>query len=284
MRIFFVIGIMKKSVVDIYDLQEMVPFFKGPVGTFLGKLVIKLLCVDKVNKVHANNCALRGAEFTTSLLGDPLIDIKYNVHNAELLDHLPEGAFCTVSNHPIGSLDGIMLIDIFAARRPDFKVMVNGILSKIGAMDDNFVSVVPDSNNQGANPANVNGVRVSLQRLKEGHPMGFFPAGAISFYNKDTKRIQDLPWTHSVIRLIRKSNVPVYPVYFDFLNSKFFYWLGNISWKIRTLRIPAEAFNKRGKTADVYIGEPISPEEIKNISDDKELAEFLYNRTYGAKK
>ena len=114
--------------------------------------------------------------------------------------------------------------------------------------------------------------------------MGFFPAGGISMYNKQTKKIQDLPWTHSVIRLIRKAKVPVYPVYFDFLNSGFFYWLGRIDWRIRTLRIPAEAFNKRGRTVDVYVGEPISPEEIQNITDDKELAEFLYRRTYGAKK
>ena len=55
---------MKKSVVDIYDLQEMAPFFKGRVGTWLGKLLIKCLRVDLVNKVHARNCHLRGAEFT----------------------------------------------------------------------------------------------------------------------------------------------------------------------------------------------------------------------------
>ena len=162
--------------------------------------------------------------------------------------------------------------------------MVNGVLTKIGAMGDNFVSVKPDSNNQGANLKNINGVRISLQQLKEGHPMGFFPAGGISMYNKKTKKIQDLPWTHSVIRLIRKAKVPVYPVYFDFLNSGFFYWLGRIDWRIRTLRIPAEAFNKRGRTVDVYIGEPVSPEEIQNIVDDKDLAEFLYQRTYAAKK
>ena len=48
--------------------------------------------------------------------------------------------------------------------------------------------------------------------------------------------------------------------------------------------IPAEAFNKRGRTVDVYIGEPVSPEEIQNIADDKDLAEFLYQRTYAAKK
>ena len=244
---------MKKSVVDIYDLQEMAPFFKGRVGTWLGKLLIKCLRVDLVNKVHARNCHLRGAEFTSALLHDPIIDLSYEV-------------------------------DIFASRRPDFKVMVNGILTKIGAMEDNFISVVPDSHKRGANPANVNGVRLSLQRLKEGHPMGFFPAGAISFYNKKEKQVRDLSWAHSVIRLVRKAKAPVYPVYFDFQNTHFFYWLGNISWQIRTLRIPTEAFNKRGKKADVYIGEPISPEEIAAIPEDKDLAEFLYKRTYGAKK
>lgn len=275
---------MKQSVVDIYDLQEMAPFFKSRIGSLLGKALIKWLNVDKVNRVHANNCHLRGADFTTALLKDPLIDIQYKLHQAERADDLPAGAFITVSNHPIGSIDGIMLIDIFARRRPDFKVMVNGVLTKIGAMEDNFIPVKPDSKKQGSNPSNINGVRLSLQRLKEGHPMGFFPAGAISFYNKKERAVRDLSWAHSVIRLIRKSGVPVYPVYFDFLNSRFFYWLGKIDWRIRTLRIPTEAFNKRGKTVDVYIGEPITPEEIRRFTDDKELADFLYKRTYDAKK
>lgn len=275
---------MKESVVDIHDLQAAAPFFRNSIGAFLGKILIRCLGIDKVNRVHANNCHLRGAAFTTALLNDPLIDIHYNLHNAEVLDRLPEGAFATVSNHPIGSIDGIMLIDIVASRRPDFKVMVNGILTQIGAMGDNFVSVKPDSNKHGTNPKNINGVRLSLQLLKEGHPMGFFPAGGISMYNKEEGKVQDLPWTHSVIRLIRKANVPVYPIYFDFLNSGFFYWLGRIDWRIRTFRIPAEAFNKRGRTVDVYIADPVTPEEIQAIPDDTLLADFLYKKTYGAKK
>ncbi|MCD7978510.1 MAG: hypothetical protein LUG51_15715 [Tannerellaceae bacterium] len=175
---------MKKSVVDIYDLQQMVPFFQSRIGTFLGKLFIKWFSVDKVNQIHVNHCHLRGAAFTSAMLSDPLMDIQYKIHNAEILDHLPEGAFVTVSNHPVGSIDGIILIDIMASRRPDFCVMVNGILTHIGAMDDNFIPVKPDSNKKGADLRNVNGVRLSLERIKEGHPMGFFPAGAISFYDK----------------------------------------------------------------------------------------------------
>ncbi|MCC8096739.1 MAG: lysophospholipid acyltransferase family protein [Tannerellaceae bacterium] len=275
---------MKKSVVDIDDLQKMVPFFKSRIGTWLGKLLIKWFSVDKVNRIHANHCHLRGAAFTSAMLQDPLMDIKYQIHHAERLDTLPEGAFITVSNHPVGSIDGIILIDIMAAWRPDFCVMVNGILMNIGAMEDNFIPVKPDSNKKGADLRNVNGVRLSLERIKKGHPMGFFPAGAISFYNKQARAIRDLPWMHSVIRLIRKTNVPVYPIHFDFANTRFFYWLGRISWKIRTLRIPAEAFNKKKKVLDVYIGEPIDPRLIRQIQDDTELARFLYEKTYNAKK
>lgn len=274
---------MKETVVDIYDLQEMVPFFRSKFGTFLGKLMIKWFCIEKVNQVHKNSMHLRGSDFTSAILNDPLINIRYKVHNEEILNRLPEGSFVTISNHPIGSLDGIILIDILAKRRPDFKVMVNGVLTRIGAMESNFISVIPDSNKQGTNVRNVNGVRLSLEHIKEGHPIGFFPAGAISFCNKEKKRICDLPWTHSIIRLIQKANVPVFPVYFDFLNSKFFYWLGQIDWRIRTLRIPAEAFNKKGKTFDVYIGDPIPAEEIASFTDDNKLADFLYNKTYSAK-
>ena len=86
-----------------------------------------------------------------------------------------------------------------------------------------------------------------------------------------------------MIRLIRKAGVPVYPVYFDCRNSKFFYWLGRINWKIRLLRVPTEAFNKRGKTLDVHIGQPIAPETIRSYTDDKALADFLYRTTYGQK-
>ncbi|MDR0538668.1 MAG: lysophospholipid acyltransferase family protein [Tannerellaceae bacterium] len=274
---------MRKNVLDIAYLQAVSPFFKSKAGIYTGNKLIKWLGIEKVNTVHARNSHLRGAEFTTALLKDPLINLSYEVHNAKVLDTLPPGAFITVSNHPIGSLDGVILIDIFASRRPDFRVMANGILTNIGAMKDNFISVKPNSGNQGPNVRNVNGIRMSLAHLHEGSPMGFFPSGAISFCSKNGE-IRDLPWTHNIIRLIRKASVPVYPVYFDLRNSRFFYFLGKISWRIRTLRIPAEAFNKQGRKANVYLGKPIMPEEIQTIPDDNRLAEFLYTHTYAAKK
>ena len=97
---------MKKSVVDIQDLQKLVPFFKSRVGAFIGKCLIKWLSIDKVNEAHARNCHLRGAAFTSALLKDPLIDVKYKLHHAEVLDHLPEGVVC----------DGFQSSDWFSRR------------------------------------------------------------------------------------------------------------------------------------------------------------------------
>lgn len=274
---------MKETVVDIDDLKELSPFFGTALGRLIGKAALKLFGVEKVNRVHKNSCQWQGAAFTTALLKDPEIDIKYQLHHAERLENLPEGAFITVSNHPIGSLDGIMLIDIMASRRPDFKVMVNGILSKIGAMKDNFIAVQPDTKHQGGNSENMSGVKMCIRQLKEGHPLGFFPAGAMSFYDKKQKCVRDLPWTRSVIRLVQKANVPVYPVYFGFVNSKFFYWLGNVSWQLRTLRVIHEVFNKKGRTVDVYIGEPVPAETIRSFKSDAELGKYLYDLTYACK-
>lgn len=274
---------MKKTVLGIDDLQKLSPIFKNKFVAFIAKKLFRCLSIDKVNQIHANHCHLRGAAFTSAMLSDPLMDVKYKIHHEERLDSLPEGAFITVSNHPIGSLDGIILIDIFASRRKDFRVMVNGFLENISAMGDNFISVQPKTDEKTVEGiSNVHGVRASLAQLKGGHPMGFFPAGAMSFKNEHNL-VRDLPWTHSIIRLVRKAKVPVYPVYFACQNTNFFYWLGKISWKIRTAFVAIEAFNKRGKTLDVYIGEPISPEVIQSYKDDNDLAAYLYQTTYGLK-
>ena len=276
---------MKKTVLEIEDIQKRAPFLNTRLGgCFLKKLFLRI-DIDKVNQIHANHYNLRGSAFTSAMLSDPLMDVSYEVHNKEILEQLPEGAFITVSNHPVGSLDGIILIDIFASVRPDFRVMVNEILAHITAMEDNFIPVTPKTgSDQDNNKNNVNGIRLSLAQLKSGHPMGFFPAGAMSFYDKKSKKVRDLPWRHNIIKLIRKAGVPVIPVYFDCENSKFFYRLGRINWKIRTLRVAMEAFNKKGRTLHVYLGNPILPENIKKASNDDDLASFLYNSTYNLKE
>jgi putative hemolysin len=266
---------MKQTVIDINDLQTLFPALNTPLGRFLGCRFLSAIGMEKVNRVHANHCHLYGHAFTSALLADPLLNISYRLHHEHPFPI--QTPFITVSNHPTGSIEGIMLIDIFGRINPHFKVMANGFLTRIGAMQQAFIPVIPPSSSRDDKHANIVALRRCLNHLHHGFPLGFFPAGAVSFLSHGN--IRDLPWTENLMRIIRTANVPVYPVFFDVRNSFFFYLLGAIDWRMRTLRMPAEAFNKRGRTFDVFIREPLFPQDIRHLPD-ADLASLLYRRTY----
>ena len=122
---------MKETVLDIEEVQQMWPVLNNRPGAALIKKIFHWMDMDKVNRIHANHCHLQGSAFTSAMLSDPLMDVSYEVHHREILNQLPQGPFITVSNHPIGSLDGIILTDLFASIRQDFRLMVNDILAHV---------------------------------------------------------------------------------------------------------------------------------------------------------
>lgn len=268
--------VVKPDVLDYDDIRKMVPFFEGKEK--LVNRLFKLLSVDKVNWLHRHNCATPGAPFVAGLLRD--LDIKLKIDNEQQLDNLPEGAFITVSNHPFGALDGIILIHMLASRRPDFKVMVNMVLNYITAMRPNFIAVDPLASNDPAKRAvTMRGIRDAMMHVKSGKPLGFFPAGAVSKLNKHL-RIEDREWQTSIIRLVKQLKVPVVPIYFHGHNSTWFNILGVISWQLRTLRLPAEVFRKKGSTFHISVGDVITPEEQAKYTTIEELGDFLKSKTY----
>ena len=88
-----------------------------------------MLSIDKVNDLYDHNSSVTGPDFARAVLKD--IGVEYEVLNKDVLKHLPDGAFITISNHPYGHIDGVMLVDLFGHIRPDFKVMVNKFLGRI---------------------------------------------------------------------------------------------------------------------------------------------------------
>ncbi len=268
---------IKPDVLNYDDIRQMVPKLDG--HPKLVNFLLRFLSVDKVNAVHRACCDTPGPRFAQRLI-DEQFKIKLRIDNEEILDHLPEGAFITVSNHPFGALDGIILIDLIGQRRPEFKVMVNMILNKITAMRPNFIAVDAWASDDPAKRAiSVAGIRTALKQLKEGQPVGFFPAGAMS---KTTLRngLQDREWQPSVLQIIQRAKVPVIPVFFHGGNSWWCNFLGHACWPARSLRLPAEVFRKVGTTMHVSIGEPISVEEQAKYATPEALGAMLREKTY----
>ncbi len=270
----------KRMVLDYDDVCKMAPFFKGK-----EKLVNRIfhwIAMDKTNDYHSRNLHRPGPDFAHNLFVE--IGAKVTLRNAEVLDTLPEGAFITVSNHPFGALDGVALIDIMGHRYPDYKVMVNMILNHIGALRGNFIAVDALASNDPAKRAvSVKGIADAMRHVKQGHPLGFFPAGAVSKLTWGM-RIEDREWQPSVIRIIQKLKVPVVPIYFHGHNSWFFTLLGMIDWRLRTLRLQREVFNKKGYEFRVSVGDIITPEELAKYETPEELGIFLKQQTYKLKK
>ena len=263
----------------LQELGEAAPVFRGRAGEALGKTLMNMLAVGKVNDLYDRHSELSGPDFAGAVLDD--IGVGYEVFNAEALERLPDGPFITISNHPYGGIDGVVLVDLFGRIRPDYKVMVNRFLGRIETLKDNFICVTPTGTERTApTKDSVHGVKDAMAHVRAGHPLGIFPAGAISDLSLKDKCIRDREWQDPVIRLIKKLNVPIIPVHFLDRNSDFYYMLGLIDWRVRLLKLPSEVFNKKGKRTRIAIGPVITPEQQAEFTDLHLFRDFLRNKVY----
>lgn len=272
----------KNYVMNLEDFQQITPVFRTVWGTVLLKFLMKIVGIASINDLYAHSCDKKGSEFTSSLLRE--LQVNYIVDNREILDQLPsDGKFITISNHPYGALDGIILIDLIASIRPDYRVIVNKILENVESMADNFIGVIPPSGDSQNDKSSMLGLKVAMKHVKDGHSLGFFPSGAVAKYDWKL-RVREQPWQQTVVRLIQQMKVPVVPIYFHGHNSSLYNLIGLISWRLRSLRLPKEMFNKKNKTIRVSVGKQITPGELARFSDVAGLTEFLRERTFEAGK
>lgn len=269
---------VRPDALNVKDVEEMIPATKK--CPWLVKWLLHIFQFDRVNWYHSRHSMTPGPDFVKGLMDD--FKIPLQVDNAEILKRFKTGAFITVSNHPFGQIDGISLIYLVTRVRPDYKVMVNMILNHLTAMRPNFIAVDQAASADPEKRAvSVSGVREALTMLRDGHPVGFFPAGAIGKTDKEGI-IVDRPWQPTVLQIIGKAKVPVIPIYFHGTNSKFFNFLGHHCIPLRTLMLPRELFNhKLGRPMHISIGEPVMPETLAEFGKDyTAMGEFLRKRTY----
>lgn len=271
----------KTTVLEVDDLQKAIGV-KGLPGRLLAKTAYRALELEKVNRVHEKYCAVSGPDFSGDVLEE--VGVRYEI-DPEQLDYIPrEGGFITVSNHHYGSLDGMILSTVFGSIRPDYKILTTFLLSMIPALKDSFI---PVDNFSTGGARSITGIRLALEHIAGGHPLGLFPAGEVATWQKGKNRtslgdkqvVEDIPWADNIIKLIRKSGFPVIPVYFEGGNSRSFHVLGKIHPRLRTARLIHEVFNKPGTTIKVRIGRPILPSETQTL-DLKAFGKLLRSRCY----
>ena len=248
----------------------------GVLGTFSGWILMKVLKISTLNKIYDHNKHLEDVAFLNGILDE--MEIKFEIPEEDLKRLPKDGAYITISNHPLGGIDGILLLKLMLEREPNFKIIANFLLHRIVPLKKYIMPVNPFENHKDAK-SSVVGIKETLRHLSDGKPLGIFPAGEVSTY-KDGKLVVDKPWEEGALKVIRKAKVPVVPIYFHAKNSRLFYWLSKIDDTLRTAKLPSELLTQRDRVIKVRIGKPISVNEQNEIESFEEYSEFLRKKTY----
>ena len=133
--------------ITLQELEQIAPLFRGRVGGMLARGTMRLLAVDKLNALYDRHAHLSGADFAHSVLKDLEVGYEIFVDKKEVLTQLDDlnlgNPLITISNHPYGHIDGLILADYFGHMRPDYKVMVNQVLNRVEALAPSIISVTP---------------------------------------------------------------------------------------------------------------------------------------------
>ena len=248
----------------------------GVLGTFFGWILMKILRISTLNKVYDRNRHLKDVGFLNGILDD--LQIKFEIPEKDFKRIPKEGAYITISNHPLGGIDGVLLLKLMLEREPNFKIIANFLLHRIRPVKKYIMPVNPFENHKGAQ-SSVVGIKETFRHLSDGKPLGIFPAGEVSTY-KDGKLMVDKPWEEGAIKVIRKAQVPVVPIYFHAKNSRLFYLLSKISGTLRTAKLPSEVFSQKNRIIKVRIGKAISVEEQNEHKSLADYSDFLRRKTY----
>ncbi len=248
----------------------------GAFGKFFGHVFLRLSKLNKLNTIYDRYKHLDAVDFIDAVLIE--LGVSFEIPEKDLKRIPKDGAFISISNHPLGGIDGLILLKLMLEAREDYKVIANFLLQRLKPIEDKVMPVNPFESRQEVK-SSVSGIKQALSHLKGGHPLGIFPAGEVSTYKED-KDIVDKPWTDEAIKLIKKAEVPVLPVYFHAKNSLAFYKLAKISDNLRTAKLPSEMLSQGNRSIKVRIGYPINLNDQQQFEDLKDYKAFLRKKTY----
>ncbi|MFC2152339.1 lysophospholipid acyltransferase family protein [Bacteroidota bacterium] len=258
------------------DISKAIHFDKFG-GEVFAKFLMQLLKLNKLNRLYSENKNKSGIDFINAVIEH--LEFNYEVSDEDLKRIPKDEPFIIVANHPFGGIDALLLVKIFAEVRPDLKAMGNFLLQKIEPLKDLVFPVNPFETKKGAK-SSFAGIKHALVHLEEGKSLAIFPAGEVSSHQPESGIIQDREWQSSILKFIKKAEVPIIPLYFHGTNSWLFHLLGQIHPVLRTAKLPSELFNKKNKTIKIRIGNPIPVNEQNEFTDISHFGRYLRARTY----
>lgn len=272
---------MKDDKVLKIDLQEVLHERLPKLSRFIPNALVgwaeNTICQEQLNTLLEENAGKEGAEFCRGVFRS--LNISYRVHNEQKLPSPENRRVVFVSNHPLGALDGMMLID-YVQQRYGGQVwfVVNDLLMHVSPLKPVFLPV----NKFGTQSRR--SIRLIDEAFAGNDPIIIFPAGLVSRLQnlrekgKPAKQvIADLAWKKMFVTKSAEYHRDVIPLFFSGLNSLRFYQLAarrkkfGLRVNIEQIYLPREIFNSRGKEFGITFGNRI---KWQTLAEAKDLVVF----------
>lgn len=248
----------------------------------LGRPLGRVMGLHLLNGIYNSVLARLGdgdfLECTLDVMG-----VKYNVNDVDMARIPKSGPAVVVANHPFGAIEGVLIMDLLSKVRPDFKVMGTHFLRLIPEIKDKLI-FVDNYGGDAASRSNIGPMKECLRCLRRGELLVIFPAGEVSHMTLRKRRITDPVWSPTVARIVRRTQAPVVPIYFQGHNGPLFQLAGLLHPRLRTAMLPRELANKQHSTIDISVGSPIPFKKLNTLKSDEDLVNYLRLRTYVLKQ
>jgi putative hemolysin len=216
---------------------------------------------------------------------DGTFDIFSPNLTVEGLENVPKTGGCIIAaNHPLGGLDGIIMMHVIGGEkkgiRKDIRFIVNDLLMNL----KNFGALFVPVNKLGKNP------KEYLQNVDKLYASDacvlIFPAGLCS-RKQDDGRIEDLVWNKGFIAQAIKQQRDIIPCHIEGRNSNWFYNLSRfrtklgIKFNIEMMYLVDEMFQQRGRDIKFVFGKPIPWQTFDKSKTPVEWAQEMKAHVYG---
>jgi len=272
---------------DPFNINNNINITKyQPINNMIASFISQISGLKILGELYKDDITLTRIkdpdQFITRCL--ELLGINYQIVSGELNSIPEQNGLVIVANHPFGGIDGLILAHLLKQVRGDVKILANGFLKKIPALESLFFDVDP-INKKSSMRKNVTSLKHAVRWLQNGGCLIIFPAGEVSHLTLREHRISDPEWNETVAKLILLTKSPVLPVFFQGTNSINFQLLGLLHPWIRTILLPRELLKKINSNIKLNIGQAIHFNKIKNLKSDT-LIRYLRLGTYalGSKK
>ncbi|NDA06560.1 MAG: GNAT family N-acetyltransferase [Flavobacteriia bacterium] len=238
----------------LISTEEVRAFLCWPLATkpFLA-VIFFMLGWFRLNRLYQRIGDIQGIDFIHALVHSRKVKLRY--FSSDLARLPRNGPAVLVANHPLGAMDGLLLLQLVHKVRPDVKILGNALLERIVPLRPFLIGVVPFEGHHRRPLESGRGLVRAKKHVEDGGVLIVFPAGEVSHFSLKKWRVVEKPWSSTVYRLLVELRAPVLPVDIHGSLSLGFYGLGLLGAKVRTLLLPGEAARARWHfPVDIRIG------------------------------